>query len=44
MSAMKRMSKKGNRSLHRWIALMIFVPFSVILGSGILLQFKRWIP
>ena len=33
-----------SRKLHRWISLLIAIPFSVVVVTGFLLQVKRWVP
>ena len=33
--------QKTNRTLHRWGSVLIFLPFAVVLGSGVLLLLKK---
>jgi uncharacterized iron-regulated membrane protein len=44
MSSTKRNPRILNRKLHRWGAILVAVPFLIVICTGILLQLKKQIP
>lgn len=38
------MNRPTNRQVHRWLSIIVVIPFFIVVTTGCLLQVKRWFP